>query len=127
MGVVLGLVLLTPIFTADLEEQGVAAERAGSALLLDARLSPGLKIRLGAALAERVELADGRLPDLRPAFQAVDPEPEERRALTRLEARLAGEVERAATQSFSRSFLAGAGLAVLVLVALMLPRRRGHP
>jgi len=122
-GVVLGLVLLTPIFTGDLDEQEAAAERAGSALLLDARLSPGLKISLGEALAERAQRADGRLPNLGPAFREVEPEPEERPALARLEDSLAEEVERAATQAFSPSFLVGAGLALLMLVPLALPRR----
>lgn len=122
-GVVLGLALLTPLFTADLDEQQVAAERAGSALLLDAPLGPGLKLRLGQQVAERVERADGRLPDLAPAFGDLGAEPEERAPLARLRTDLLDEVKRAATQAFSRSFLAAAGLALLILVSLLLPRR----
>ncbi len=125
-GVVLGLALLTPLFTADLDDQEVAAQRAGSALLLDARLRPGLKIRLGERLAERVQRADGRLPNLRPAFRDLDADAEERGPLTRLRDELTDEVRRAATQAFSRSFLAGGGLALLVLPSLLLRWRPGR-
>lgn len=125
-GVVLGLLLLAPIFTADLEDEQVAAERAGSALLLDARMNPGLKIRLGERLAERVERADGRLPNLRPAFRGLEADPDDRPALGRLRERLVEEVRRAATHAFSRSFLFASGLALLVLPALLLPWRRGR-
>ena len=123
-GVVVGLALLTPLFTADLDDQGVAAQRAGSALLLDARLRPAVKIELGERLAERVERADGRLPNLRPAFRDLDVDRGERAPLARLRSEVTDEVERAATHAFSRSFLAGGGLALLVLGSLLLPWRR---
>ena len=122
-GVVLGLALLTPLFTADLDDQAVAAQRAGSALLLDARLRPAVKIRLGERLAERVQRADGRLPNLRPAFRELELDAKERAPLGRLRGEVIDEVRRAATQAFSRSFLAGAGLALLVLPFLLLGRR----
>lgn len=126
-GVVVGLTLLTPVFTADLGAQEVAAQRAGSALLLDARLAPGVKIRLGERLAARVARADGRLPDLAPAFRGLKAAPEEREPLARLSTKVTDEVKRAATQAFSRSFLAGAGLALLVLVPLLLAARGRRP
>jgi len=123
-GVVVGLALLTPLFTRDLDDQELAAERAGSALLLDARLSPGLKVALGERLAEQVQGAGGRLPRLGPAFRGLEADPEERAPLERLRTDLQDELERAATQAFSRSFLAGAGLALLVLVPLSVRARR---
>lgn len=123
-GVVLGLLVLTPIFTADLGEQQLAAQRAGSALLLDAPLRPGVKVTLGERLAERVQSADGRLPNLRPAFRGVAPEPEQRLALAQLEEELGEELRKAATQAFSRAFIAAALLALLMLVPLELSRRR---
>ena len=119
-GVVLGLALLTPLFSADLEEQELAAQRAGSALLLDAQLPPSLKVRLGERLAHRVERADGRLPNLRPAFEDLKAD-SERAPLARLRDKLTDEIKRAATQAFSRSFIAGAGLALLVIAGLLLP------
>ena len=44
-GVVVGLLLLTPVFTADLDEQRRNAIGAGTAVVLDAEVDPSLKIR----------------------------------------------------------------------------------
>lgn len=122
-GVVLGLVLLTPVFTADLQQQQIAAQQAGSSRLLDARLAPGVKLELADALSARIERSDGRLPDLRPAFGEVQPPPQGRRAYAQLEADLVDEIRRAATQAFSRSFLLAAALALLALVPIALAGR----
>lgn len=119
----IGLLLLTPVFTADLRDEQVAAQRAGSARLLDARLSPGLKLRLAGALAARIDGSDGRPPDLAPAFREIVPPPAARRAYARLEADLGDEVQRAATHAFSRSFLLAAALALLALAPIALAGR----
>ncbi len=122
-GVVLGLALLTPVFTADLKDEQIAAERAGSAALLDAPLPPGLKVSLAEAITERVDRAGGQLPDLRPAFDEVDAPPAQRPALARLQARLTDELQRAATHAFSRAFLLAAALALLALVPIAIAGR----
>lgn len=122
-GVVIGLLLLTPVFTADLDREQMAAQRAGTAKLLDARLAPGLKIELADALAERIEAADGRPPELGLAFRAIDPPPEDRPAYASLEADLIDEVRRAATHAFSRSFLLAAAFALLALVPIAVAGR----
>ena len=123
LGIVLGLLVLTPLFTANLTEQQEAAERSGTALILDARLSPQTKIALGAAVAEQIERADGRLPDLAPAFDAVAPPEEAREEYDRLESRLATEVDKAATNAFSPVFLIAAGLALLAVVPVAMSGR----
>jgi MFS family permease len=122
-GVVIGLLLLTPLFTADLQQQQLAAQGAGSARLLDARLAPDVKLRLAEALTTRIERSGGRLPDLRPAFREITPPPQGRRAYAQLEADLVDEVRRAATQAFSRSFLLAAALALLALAPIALAGR----
>jgi len=122
-GVVAGLLVLTPIFTADLERQRDPAERAGVARLLDARLSLATKVRLAVALDQRVDATPGRLPDLGPAFAALDPPPAERPALRRLRAGLEEELDRAGTAAFARSFLVAAALAALTLVPVARTRR----
>ncbi len=122
-GVVIGLLLLTPVFTADLRDEQVAAQRAGSARLLDARLPPGLKLRLAEALAAQIDGSDGRPPDLAPAFRKVDPPPEDRPAYARLETDLTDEVQRAATHAFSRSFMLAAALALLALAPIAVAGR----
>jgi MFS family permease len=127
-GVVLGLLLLTPVFSADLDTERGRAEEAGTALLLDARIAPVTKVALADEIATRLAELDGRLPDLEPAFAAVRPRAGERTAYAALEDDLRDQVDRAATHAFSASFLVAAGLALLGLVPALLlsglPRRR---
>jgi hypothetical protein len=118
VGIVLGLVVLTPLFSAELPDQQRAAERSGTALILDARLSPATKIALGAAIGEQIDRADGRLPALSPAFDAVTPPPEGRVEYARLERRIAEELDKAATHAFSAVFLIAGGIALLALVPI---------
>lgn len=122
-GVVLGLLLLIPVFTADLDREQVAAQRAGTAKLLDAQLAPRLKVELAGALAQRIEAADGQLPELGAAFRSITPPPAARTAYARLEADLTDEVRRAATHAFSRSFLLAAALALLALLPIAVAGR----
>jgi predicted MFS family arabinose efflux permease len=127
-GIVLGLLLLTPLFTAELGDQQRAAERSGTALILDAALSPQTKLALGAAIDERIDRADGRLPDLAPAFREVTPPPEALREYAGLQRRLADEVDKAATHAFSAVFLVAAALALLAVAPIGPPRpRRSAP
>jgi MFS family permease len=129
LGIVVGLLVLTPLFTANLSDQQEAAERSGTALILDARLSPQTKIALGEAVAEQIERADGRLPNLAPAFDVVTPPEEGVQEYAELESRLAAEVDKAATSAFSDVFLIAAGLALLAVVPVAVgggaPGRRG--
>ena len=115
LGIVLGLLVLTPLFSSQLAEQQRAAERSGTALILDASLSPQTKIALGDAVGEQIERADGRLPHLAPAFDAVTPPGEARADYARLEQQLAAEVDKAATHAFSWAFLLAAALAMLAV------------
>ncbi len=116
-GVVVGLLLLTPVFTADLDTQQSKTEQAGLAALLDAPLGLEQKIDLATRLAARVSAADGRLPDLAPAFRGVDADPAE---LQKLEAVLDDQLDRAGTAAFSRSLRLAGGLALLALIPLLL-------
>jgi MFS family permease len=124
LGIVLGLVVLTPLFSSELVDQERAAERSGTALILDARLSPQTKIALGAAVADQIERADGRLPALAPAFDAVTPPPEARGEYASLERRLAEEVDKAATHAFSAAFLIAAAIALLAVAPIVAGRTR---
>ncbi len=122
VGIVLGLLVLTPVFSAELPDQQVAAERSGTALILDADLSPATKIALGDAIAEQIEAAGGRIPDLTPAFGAVEPPPEAGPAYTELRQQLTDELDKAATHAFSGVFLIAAGLALIALLPIVLSR-----
>lgn len=119
-GVVVGLLVLTPVFASALQDEQLAAERAGTAKLLDARLSPALKVSLADAVATSIQRSGGRLPDLGPAFASQQPPREDRRAYARLQVDLTDEVHRAATHAFSTSFLVAAALALLALIPIAL-------
>jgi MFS family permease len=123
-GVVAGLLILTPVFTADLIEQRSAAEQAGTAALLDAPLPPLLKIDIGVRLADRLAEERGRVPVLDPAFDPPPGGPSERPAVLRLKDHLQDQLDRAATHAFSNSFLIAAAFAFAALLPIALVRRR---
>jgi MFS family permease len=122
-GVVLGLLLLTPVFTADLREQRRDAIDAGTAVLLDARVDPLLKIDLAKRVTSRLEEERGRVPVIGPAFEPLPDDPEDREAVLGLEADLQDQLDRAATHAFSASFLLAAGFALAALITISLARR----
>jgi MFS family permease len=124
VGVVLGLAILTPVFTADLQDAQVPAQEAITSLVLDAPLQPDDKIAVAQALGRALTRQQGRVPDLHPAFASLDLAPGERPAAARLERGLDVQLEAAATRAFRDSFLVGAALALLAMVVVLVPRGR---
>ena len=124
LGVVVGLAILTPVFTADLQDAQVPAQEAIASLVLDAPLKPDDKIAIAQALGRELAAQEGQVPDLHRAFVTADLEPDERPAARQLERDLRAQLERAATRAFRDSFLIGAGLALLALFTVVAPRRR---
>ncbi len=123
-GIVLGLLLLTPIFTAELESVRPPAERAGLSHVLDAPLALPVKIDLARELDREVQQAgDQELPDLDAAFARVDVSAADRPVVTRLQAQLDEELDRGATQAFSSSFLIAALIALLAAGAAFVASR----
>jgi hypothetical protein len=127
LGVVVGLAILTPVFTADLRDAEVPAQEAIAALVLDAPLEPDDKIAIAQALGRELSGQRGQVPDLHRAFATADLEPEDRPAAADLERDLDAQLERAATRAFRDSFLIGAGLALVALVTVVALRRRTTP
>ena len=127
VGVVIGLAVLTPVFTADLYDAQEPAQEAITALVLDAPLQPEDKIAVAQALGRALSQERGQVPDLAPAFAALDVPAAERIAVAGLERDLADQLERAATRAFRDSFLLGAGFALLALLVVVAPRRRRTP
>lgn len=119
-GVVLGLVLLSPVLVADLQEGNDVAEQAGTALLLGADIPAETKTELAEAIFDRIERSPGRAPDLRPAFRSVDAPPGSE--VGALEEGVADMLERVASASFSRSFLFAAALSLVALVPIALSK-----
>ena len=124
---VVGLAILTPVFTADLQDAQVPAQEAITSLVLDAPLEPESKIAVAKALGDELVQQEGQIPDLHRAFASLDLAPEERPAAARLERDLDVQLERAATRAFRDSFLIGAGLALAALLTVIAPRRRRSP
>jgi MFS family permease len=123
-GVVAGLLLLTPIFTADLVTERNAAEQAGTAALLDADLPATYKIDLAQRLGDSLSAQRGKVPVVAPAFEPLPGDPTERAHATQLRADLQDELDRAATHAFSNSFLIAAGFGLAALLPIGLARRR---
>lgn len=122
-GVVVGLLILTPIFTHQLDQQRQAALDAGTAIVLDSPLDPSDKIDLGQKLADEVSRQGDRVPDLAPAFEPLPTDPAER---DRFEVILSGiddQLRKAATKAFSLSFLISALFGLLALIPIGLARR----
>jgi MFS family permease len=119
-GVVLGLALLTPIFTADLERNEHDVLRAGTAVVLDSRIPPLDKIGVARDVLVAVDDAESeaRIPDVEEVVSKHD-DP----AYADLAAKLQDQLDRAVTNAFSHSFLVGAVLALLALVPVLLSRR----
>jgi hypothetical protein len=114
-GVVVGLAILTPIFTADLRHAERPAKEAIASLVLDAPLPATTKLDLAEQLGRRLTAERGRVPDLSPAFRALRVPPSQAPAAAALERGLDDQLTRAATRAFRTAFLVAAGLALLAL------------
>jgi predicted MFS family arabinose efflux permease len=114
-GVVAGLAILTPIFTADLRHAETPAKEAIASLVLDAPLPASTKLDLAGQLGSRLTAERGRVPDLWPAFKAVRVPASQAPAAAALERGLEDQLKRAATSAFRTAFLVAAGLALLAL------------
>jgi MFS family permease len=120
-GVVLGLLLLTPIFTASLDRNQDDALAAAAAAVIDSHVPPLDKLRLAQDVLAEVDRADGRVPDIAPAF-AERVEGEDGDEYRGLWAEIEDQLDRAATNAFSSSFLVSAALALAALVPIGLSR-----
>lgn len=122
-GVVVGLLILTPLLTSALERNQQEAERAATAIVLDSEIAPLEKVRVAQDVLARVEQAEERVPDVRPALAARfegDDGPEMRRVADGLQ----DQLDRAVTNAFSGPFLLAAALALGALATVVVARGR---
>jgi MFS family permease len=119
-GVVLGLLLLTPIFTADLDRNEDDALAAGTSVVLDSRIPPLRKLSVARDVLVAVDAAkeEARIPDVK-AVVDHDDDPD----YVQLGSDLQDQLDRAVTNAFSRSFLAAAVLGLLALIPILIGRR----
>lgn len=123
LGVVLGLVILTPVFTHQLDVQRDAALDAGTAILLDSGIDATDKMDLGSRLAQQVDRESDRVPDVAPAFEPMPVDPVERRAWEGVLAGIEDQLDRAATHAFSLPFLISALFGLLALIPIAMTGR----
>ena len=114
-GVVVGLAILTPIFTADLRHAQTPAEEAIAGLVIDAPLPASTKLELADRLGRRLVAERGRVPDLGPAFENLRLPATQAVAAHALELALEDQLKRAATDAFRTAFLVAAALALLAI------------
>jgi MFS family permease len=121
-GIVLGLLLLTPLFSAQLTKNETEAKRAGAAILLDSTIPPREKIGVAQDVLRAIDHSGGRLPDVRvPLAQKFDgPHGPEYRHVA---ARLQDQLERAVTSAFGPPFLLAAALALIGVAVVAVGRR----
>jgi MFS family permease len=122
-GVAIGLIVLTPLFTADIAKQRRDAIDAGTAVVLDARVNPLLKLSLAQRIAKQLDGERGKVPTIGPAFEPLPEDPEDRADAIRLREELQDQLDRAATHAFSPSFGLAALLGLLALIPIGLARR----
>ena len=118
-GVVLGLLLLTPVFTTALDRNEDRALRAGAAAVLDSNIPPLEKLAVAQDVLAIVRASDREVPDVRGAFADRPDTPEYRG----LEDELVSQLDRAVTAAFSRPFLLASLLALAALVPIVVSRR----
>jgi MFS family permease len=123
-GVVAGLLVLTPLFVADLDTQARAARASGSAIVLEAGIPFQDKIALGNALVRAAGGSPDRVPDLAPAFRAQHPPPDRRAEYRRVERALNEQMRRAGTHAFARAFVVAGAMAAAAAVLALVARRR---
>jgi MFS family permease len=122
-GVVIGLLVLTPIFTADIEQQRHDAINAGTAVILDSPVNPLLKIDLAEKVSERLDEEKGKVPTIGPAFEPKPNDPSQATEVEQLQSELQDQLDRGATHAFSTSFILAALLGLIALFPIALSRR----
>ena len=127
--VVLGLLVLTPIFVNQLNDASNRATRQAAGVVLFSPLPIATKIELAQTLPAAVNGApQSRPPDLAPVFKQVSAEATapEQVQLAQLSQRLNSIVQRAATAPFKRPFQYAALFALAVLPLLGIRTRHLH-
>lgn len=126
-GLVLGLVLLTPILVNQLNAAPARATPPILRAIIGAPLSLASKVQLGAGLqAASAATPESRLPDLGPSFAraASGADAATRGRLVALQGEVQAVVQRAVTRSFRTPLLLCAALSLLAIPVLSLGRRK---
>ena len=118
VGIVVGILVLAPLLSSQLDTQRARAQESSTSLLLDAPLPPETKVAIAQAISTQIDLADGKLPQVDRAFATVTPPAGTEGDFAELSAQIDDQVERAATSAFSLPFIGAALFALLALVPI---------
>jgi hypothetical protein len=122
-GLVLGLLVLTPVFVTQLNAAPGQATQQAAGVLIISPLPTSLKLELAPKLQQAAATApESRPPDISPAFEQVSAgaSPADRVHLASLERQIDAIIQRTVTHAFRRPFLYAALLSLLVLPLLAL-------
>jgi hypothetical protein len=122
-GLVLGLLVLTPVFVNQLNAAPGQATQQAAGVLIISPLPTSLKLELAPKLQQAAATApESRPPDISPAFEQVSAgaSPGDRVHLASLERQIDAIIQRTVTHAFRRPFLYAALLSLLVLPLLAL-------
>jgi predicted MFS family arabinose efflux permease len=129
-GIVVGLLILTPVFVHELNTASDRAVPQVAAAVFTAQIPDDLKAQLATGLlAANANASQSRLPDIGPPFARVEANASAptRGKLVALKSELRSQIERAATHSFRRPLLYCALFALLVVPLLAFRLRRFGP
>jgi predicted MFS family arabinose efflux permease len=126
LGLVVGLALVAPLLSSGIDHAADNASVAGAGVVLDARIQPQAKLRLGLDIAKAIEAAPkASIPDFDPAFaSARDADGSQQALLGRVQQTLGDRVRAVVERGFRSSFWACVVLALLACVPLAWPIRR---
>jgi MFS family permease len=122
-GLVLGLLVLTPVFVHELNAAPDRATKQAAGVVIIAPLPTAMKFDLASRLQSVVaRTPESEVPDIRPVFGGVAAEatPTDRAHLAALEVQLHAIIERAVTHAFRRPYTYAALFSLLVLPLLAL-------
>ncbi len=121
-GIVVGLLVLTPVFAHELDRNQVDATRAGAAIVIDSSIRPSRKLAVARDVLRAIDEADGRLPDVRSAFASSSEDEADATELARVGNALQDRLERAVTSAFGPPFLIAAAFALAALGVVAVTR-----
>jgi hypothetical protein len=127
LGLVIGLLALTPMFVGQIGDVQSKAEGPLTQKVLASGMPLGVDLQLAVRLKRAAKDApQSKLPDLEPSFRALERRnPAQAARLEQLEPQAETIVRSAATKAFHSSLLGAAGFAALAAIVVLLPLLTG--
>jgi hypothetical protein len=123
LGLVVGLLALTPIFVHQINNVQSKAQGPLTQVVVNSGMPVSVDLQLATRLQHAANAApQSQLPDLKPSFTAMQRRhPEQAAKLRAIEPQAETIVRSAATKAFHSSLLAAAGFALLAAIVVLVP------